>query len=145
STANTSGLAQNTAVTAGSAVTGGLGVAALVVEPTAHIEHSKNMLADVWNGPAESTAYPSFVWAYLSRPEFSNTQEASIRENIVARWRHLGVLEGRSPREIALFFGAGGDYDADQLRTHAAMLDQVLAEVHLEHQELRGVADHLLL
>jgi hypothetical protein len=74
---------------------------------------------------------------------FSNAQDDAIRVRMVARWRQLLRLE-TDPVAQARFFGEGGDYDVDSLHQHAAMLDQVKAEVDLENQELRVLAARLL-
>ena len=81
-----------------------------------------------------SDNYPPLVWSYLTRREFSNNQREPIREKIKARWRRFEQVD--DPTAAALLFGKGGSYDADALRTRAAMLDEVRAEVELCHQDL---------
>ena len=117
----------------GASVTGGLGFAALVVHPSIDFHHERNLLADVWQGPRVSTLYPPVVWAYLSRPEFSNDGLSPIRTKIVKRWRAFGDLDDERAK---LLFGTGGSYHADTLHARSAMLDQVKAEVELLNQEL---------
>lgn len=134
---------QDAVAISGGALTAGLGIASLYVHPTIEFMHPHNVLEDVWRGPAVSTVYPPPVWAYLTRPEFSNDQKQSIRERIIARWRTFETVEN-DPSIVALLFGAGGTYDAGTLRARAAMLDQVKAEVNLENQDLAALAAEIL-
>jgi hypothetical protein len=108
-----------------------------------HFLHERNLLADVWVGPAASTLYPPFVWAYLSLPEFSNDGQHAIRERIVQRWRAFEGLAD-DPTLAPLIFGSGGRYDADTLRLRAAMLAEVAAEVDLASQDVAALAARLL-
>ncbi len=120
----------------GASVAGALGFGALAVHPRLPFSHRRNLLADVWNGPRASAAYPPVVWAYLSRPEFSNRGDQPIRAKIAARWKSFADLE---TDDVKLFFGPGGDYDERQLHVRASMLNQVKAEVELLNQELADV------
>jgi hypothetical protein len=133
---------QDTVVISGGIVTAGLGLGSLVVHPHTTFEHTRNLLTDVWLGPSASTTYPPIVWAYLTRPAFSNDGRAAIREKIVARWRQFRQVE--DPSTAAMLFGTGGSYDADALRLRAAMLNEVKAEVELTHQEVAVLASALL-
>ena len=138
STSGKSAVEQDTVAISGGVVTAGLGLGALLVHPHVVFEHPRNLLADVWLGPSTSTTYPPFVWAYLTRPEFSNGGYAAIRQRIVARWKQFRQVE--APSTAAILFGGGGSYDAGALRTRAAMLDEVKAEVELGHQDLTAFA-----
>lgn len=142
STGNARAATQNVVGVSGSVLTTGLGLSTFFANPTVHLTHQRNLLADIWNGPSVSPSYPPLVWAYLSLPVFSNAQDEAIRVRMVARFRRLSQLE-RDPAAESRFFGAGGDYDIDSLHTHAALLDHVKAEVDLENQELRTLAARL--
>jgi hypothetical protein len=133
---------QDTVAISGGVVTAGLGLSSLFVHPRTDFEHPRNLLADVWVGPAASVTYPSLVWGYLTRPEFSNSRHAAIREKIVARWRQFRQVGDAAT--AAILFGGGGSYDADALRSRAAMLDEVKTEVELAHQDLAAFAAALL-
>jgi hypothetical protein len=143
STRNASAAAQDTVAIAGGGITAGLGLATLHVHPTLSFAHARNLLTDVWAGPATSATYPALVWAYLARPEFSNDQTRSIRVRIVERWHHFESIADDRALE-ALLFGGGGRYGADALRVRAAMLDEVKAEVSLANQDLSAAAATLL-
>ncbi len=126
----------------GGALTAGLGLVPLFQHLRAEFSHPRNMLTDVWNGPAESSVFPPLVWAYLSRPEFSNAQSKPIRERIVERWQRYEAL-AEDASAGALILGAGGVYDVDLLRRRADMLDQLKAEVDLMNQDLAELATSL--
>jgi hypothetical protein len=113
------------------------------VHPKIEFTHPRNLLTDVWKGPVVSSSYPPPVWAYLTRREFSNDGQESIRTRIIARWRTFETLKVDSSAE-ALLFGDGGKYDTAALASRSAMLGQVRAEVDLENQELAVLAAELL-
>jgi hypothetical protein len=143
STKDASDGAQLGVAAGGGALTAGLGVSTLYVAPHIAFEHRRRLLGDVWRGPIVTDTYPSIVWAYLTRGEFSNDQRGSIREKIVSRWTRFDAI-AHDPEATALLFGTGGTYDAETLRTRAAMLDQVKAEVALENQDLAALAAALM-
>ncbi len=142
STNNRPSAEQDAVAISGGAVTAALGLGSLFVHPRTAFEHTRNLLADVWLGPASSASYPPFVWSYLTRSAFSNSQRTAIRERIVTRWKQFQQVE--DPASAAVLFGNGGSYDADTLHARAAMLDEVKAEVDLAHQELAALATLLL-
>jgi hypothetical protein len=129
---------QDAAAIGGGAVTAGLAVASLYVHPHVVFAHPRNLLADVWSGSGGSTLYPAFVWGYLNRDAFSNDQKAPIRVKITDRWRRFEGV-GDAPATAALLFGAGGEYDDEELRMRAAMLADVRVEVELANQDLAAL------
>jgi len=143
STTNASPALQNSVGIGGAAVAAGLGFATLYVAPTIRFEHARNLLRDIWEGPAQSHVYPPIVWAYLSRATFSNAQDAPIRSKIVERFRVLGATDDDAHIR-KLLFEAGGQFDVAALRAQASLLDQVKAEVALESQELEALARSLM-
>jgi hypothetical protein len=144
STSNAAVALQNGVGIGGAGIAASLGFATLYVAPSIRFEHPRNLLRDIWKGPATSRVYPPVVWAYLSRATFSNAQDAAIRSKIVARFEQFGDAAVDGPTK-ELLFGPGGQFDADTLRVQAALLDQVKAEVALENQELQTLANALLL
>jgi hypothetical protein len=62
----------------------------------------------------------------------------SMREIICERWQHYGLLgdKKKNKEQKELFFGAGGKYSQDQLKTRANMLNQMQAAIRLLHQDL---------
>lgn len=132
--ANASVWSQEVVALSGGAITAGLAVMPLFDHPTVELQHERNILADVWLGPREPSTIPPVVWAYLTRPAFSNERRTSIRANVVARWKAY-ELQGVA-FDPALLFGTRGRYDAATLDLRAAMLDQIKAEVRLMNQDL---------
>jgi hypothetical protein len=126
----------------GGTVTAGLGLASFFVHRRTNYEHRRNLLADVWLGPATSEMYPPVIWTYLTRAAFSNSRRAPIRDGIVGRWKQFQQVE--DPATAVMLFGSGGSYDVDALRLRAAMLDEVKAEVELARQDLAALAAELL-
>jgi hypothetical protein len=142
STRGAPALAQDAMALSGGTVTAGLGLASFFVHRRTNYENGRNLLADVWLGPATSETYPPVIWTYLMRAAFSNSRRAPIRDRIVARWKQFQQVE--DPATAAMLFGSGGSYDVDSLRLRAAMLDEVKAEVELGRQDLAALAAKLL-
>lgn len=142
-TRNANEVVQDGVAIEGGAATAALALASLYVDPRTPFGHSRNLLADIWQAPASSRLYPSLVWTYLMRPEFSNDGRKSIRDHLVARWQRDAGLEGGGPLP-KLLFGSGGRYDVDGLHLRAEMLDEVEAEVRLESQDLAAFAARVL-
>ncbi len=135
-------VAQDSTAVSGGTVTAGLGLASLFVHRRTNYENRRNLLTDVWTGPATSETYPPVIWTYLTRPAFSNSGREPIRSRIVGRWRQFEQVE--DAETAATLFGSGGLYDVDALRLRAAMLDEVKAEVELARQDLAALAAELL-
>lgn len=144
STAKTSAWTQNGFAIGGGVVTAGLGVASLYVDGRIRIELTRNLLADVWFGPKESSVYPPVVWGYFTQPGFSNDQQRPIRENMIERWMHFQRIQQSDRETVTLLFGSGGMYDEDALRMRASMIDQVKAEVDLMNQDIAALARRIL-
>jgi hypothetical protein len=142
STGGASAPAQETTAISGGTATAALGLASLYVHPRATFEHPRNLLADVWLGPSTSTTFPPLIWAYFTRPVFSNSGREPIRARIVARWRRFRQVD--DPETASVLFGRGGSYDADTLRLRGAMFDEVEAEVELARQDLAALSTTLL-
>jgi hypothetical protein len=116
----------------GGALSAGLGLTELFIHEKRTFPHARNLLHDIWKGPARSRVFPPALWFYLTEPEFSNTGVRSIRESIVQRWKRFREAdEGAN-----LLFGAGGVYKTDRLSTRANMLDQLKSSVDSMNQEL---------
>ncbi|GAB3894021.1 hypothetical protein [Spirosoma agri] len=119
-----------------SAAAGGL--AAFSSNKSVIFTHKRNLLADLWYQPAQSSVYPPLIWYVLTEKTFSNSGQTSISANIRQRWRGY-VLEGTSSDEQTLYFGSGGNYQADDLHTRANMLNQLQSSVRSINQDLQGL------
>jgi len=143
STHNARASLQEGVAVGGGTVSSALALGSLAVHPREPFAHARNLLADIWLGPAASRTYPPFLWAYLTRPEFSNEGLRSIRQGIVERWVRFEGL-GEDSALVALLLGEGGRYDANSLRTRAVMLEEVAAEVELASQDVEALAARIL-
>jgi hypothetical protein len=106
------------AATAGSAVgiSGGvvetvLGALALNAQRSAHFQHKRNILREIWVGPEEKIL-PDTVWRFLNQSMKEERRHRSLRETLILRWREddrLGIAGSDTERRrIALLFGPGG-------------------------------------
>ena len=133
---------------AGGVASAGLGASTFLVHEHRWFTHERNLLADIWTGPARSSLYPPVVWYYLTQREFSNSGERPIRENMVRRWARFEHLSHRSDieraRREALLFGRGGLYAVDDLIVRAALLEQTSSAVALMDQEVDRLAREVL-
>ncbi len=125
----------------GGLVAAGLGLLTLAQDGyTEEFQHPRNLLADVWNERPASTDWPPGVWYFLINPAFSNQGRTSIAHNARLRWQRYQALAepdtdpGR--RTVALLFGDGGSYNAEQLALRANMLNELQSSVRLINQEL---------
>jgi hypothetical protein len=123
----------------GGAIGAALGVRALFLNKRVVFNHSRNLLAEVWNEPEKSAIYPASVWYYLTDKGFGHNQYSLCR-NMHERWEQYGLI-GEKVKEKArletLFFGTGGLYNAEELRNRADMLNQLQAIVRLMNQDLQ--------
>jgi hypothetical protein len=128
---------------AGGVAGGGFGFATLAVQRKTTFAHRRNILAEVWRD-GEHPSFPSIIWAYLTRPEFSRTGDRTLRDYLVSSWKESGRL-GDDPAHpsdalVALYFGEGGTYDANGLDDRAAMLSDVREVVSLMNHALQHLA-----
>ena len=126
----------------GGSISAGLGLGALFSSRRVIFNHPRNLLTDFWSEEKTSLVYPPPIWYMFSQKYFSNSQEAPIARNMKQRWIKFEDLDQRNKeneRLIKLFFGPGGLYSADELRSRARMLNQVQAAVKLMNQDLQGL------
>jgi hypothetical protein len=127
----------------GGTIGGALGLGTLAVRRSAPFRHARNILEEVWAGK-EHPDFPELVWAYLVWPQFTLRGDRTIREYLVDAWRESGRLGSDaahpSDERVALFFGQGGTYDADDLDDRGDMLSEVREAVDLLNHELQHLA-----
>ena len=117
-----------------------LGLSTLFSSRTIIYHHPRNLLTDIWNDGEKTLVYPPAVWHMLKEESFSGSGEMSVCQHIRDRWAHYGMLGDTTSKNFktlqTLYFGEGGRYTQDQLRTRVSMLNQVQAEVRLMTQDL---------
>lgn len=125
----------------------GIGIAALNSGDVGNLNHRRNILGDIWHERANQETFPPVVWNYLTTR--SSKTRNTVRENLISLWRasgRLGELDSEEEqRRIALIFGEGGQYNADELKTRETMLDLLEAHVSLLNQDVAELATELIL
>ncbi len=134
-------LAMEETAAAAAAISGGaiattFGLAA-VFSGTRHVfQHERNLLRELWEETTPPHFWPPSVWRYLTARQ---NGAGSRRDALVTHWRSEGFLgtSGQTATpEITLYFGAGGIYEIEALRTRAVMLETVKSEVNRMNQDL---------
>lgn len=76
-------------------------------------------------------------------PPTNQTSSHSLREGLIENWKDVEQLDNRSKRKkqdlIALYFGDGGTYNADQLENRANMYDQLESIIKLMKLNLKSL------
>ncbi|WP_375419214.1 hypothetical protein [uncultured Hymenobacter sp.] len=125
------------------ALSAGLGVATLFVNPQLNYPIRRNLLADIWYQRPRPALYPPGLWATLNEVRVGRPGSAAPAplQTIRRRWAQYDQLTSGKPaqqaQQLALYFGAGGNYHADDLHTRAAMLTQLEVMVRLVNQDLQ--------
>lgn len=125
-------------VAVGSALVGtALGVSMLIDKKTIHFLHERNTIGEIWDNVPVSKTLPPSIWYYLNYKNDLNKKQ-SLRELLVEHWEVYGQVEkkkkGKGAKEI--YFGIGGKYSSDELKTRAEMYDQIEAYIKLMKQDL---------
>ncbi len=106
--------------------------------------HQRNHLAEMWNGNKTSSLFPPSVWYYLNGGSSISREGLTLREELVARWKRFNRFDKETnQQEIALYFGDGGKYAAEQLSNRSNLLDQVESFVALMKQDLSVLMSEL--
>ena len=147
------GLALQETASEASAIFGGVvatafGFAAAFTGGEHDFRHDRNILKEVWEGPAQSILMPMSVWRFLNRPLSDDPERRSFRETLISRWQEDGRLgtpgSETEQRRLALFFGEGGTYEIEDLRARASMLDLLEADVNLMSEHLQLLMQEVL-
>ncbi len=134
----------NLVLTVGTAaLSAGLGVGTLFVNPQLAYPLPNNLLADVWYQRPQPVFYPPGLWATLSDVRSGRTDAGawSPLQTIRQRWAKYDQLSGGKPAQQAqrqeLYFGRGGRYHLDDLHVRSDMLGQVASAVRVVNQDLQ--------
>lgn len=103
--------------------------------------HERNLLRSIWSDSAENREYPRFVWHMLHEKQLSNSGTVTLAQSIRDRWLQFVFNGDPDKKQVALLFGDGGFYHADDLHMRAAMLDQLQATIRSLNQDLIGVVE----
>ncbi len=118
-----------------------LGFKALSVDKRVEFMHSRNQLRDIWEGRDTAQFFSPTVWFYLNNPRNPQDSLPSLRLQLIAKWMAFGQLSDANSKErqaqIDLYFGEGGEYNADELSMRARMLQQLESTIMLITQDLK--------
>lgn len=124
-----------------------LGLMILLNKRKIEFHHSRNALQDIWEGKKTSHIFSAPIWYYLNYSNPDVADMPSLRDQIINRWMSFGQIADASGKKkdklIAMYFGAGGKYTAEQLYNRANMHDQIEASINLMKQDLKGLAKEL--
>lgn len=125
------------------------GTSANFVKVRQEFSHPRNHLEALREGTWNNDYFPPRVWRFLTQPDMRDLEGHSLRDVLIQAWREEGRLgESGSKREQereSLIFGQGGLYDADDLHTREAMLQQLEASIQLMHQDLENLLREVLI
>jgi hypothetical protein len=120
-----------------------LGTLILINQRHIDFYHKDNALHSVWENTETSSYFPPSIWYFLTY-ENKLKNEKSLAKLLVEKWILFGqVSKQESKTNIKnnnLFFGNGGRYNAEQLKTRSDMLDQVESYVTLMKQDLKALS-----
>ena len=128
-------------------VSGGLvsaGLALATINPKGKkiaFYHERNLLRSIWPDTAVNHEYPRFVWHMLHEKQLSNSGTVTLAQSIRDRWLQFVFNGDPDKKQVALLFGDGGFYHADDLHMRAAMLGQLQSTIRSINQDLIGVVE----
>ena len=103
--------------------------------------HERNLLRSIWSDTASNHEYPRFVWHMLHEKQLSNSGTVTLAQSIRDRWMQFVFNGDPDKKQVALLFGNGGSYHADDLHRRAAMLDQLQSTIRSINQDLIGIVE----
>lgn len=140
--------AGNIAAIVGGTTEGGLSIYAVQDREIVDAQPQRNMLAEIWNGPSKTSAFPPVIWRYLNSP-MSSGDSLSIRDTLKKEWgteEQLGKPGGETEkRRMAQILGEEGTYNLDDLRAREGMEDLVEARISMFNQNLAKLLREFLL
>lgn len=112
-------------------------------------KHPHNHLARLWAGEGFKDYYSPAIWHFLTRPNSRDHEGRSLRNVLIEAWQEQSRLGKPGSREARkheeLLFGAGGQYDAEDLHIREAMLQQLESIIQLMHQDLETLLREVLI
>lgn len=124
------------AIVAGS-FAAGLGTLTVLQTAEQKLNHDRNLLREVWKGRGtDDQLLPESVWRLLTMK--GDHEDTSLRDQLLGHWSltlaRLGE-EAKDKPEGLIYFGRGGIYTLDELRTRSALLrvmNGTLRRVHVK-------------
>ncbi|EON76869.1 hypothetical protein ADIS_2740 [Lunatimonas lonarensis] len=108
-----------------------LGLSILRLDRKVMIQHTKNILRDVYLSDSRPSYFPPAVWYYFNS---QNRNEAgiSLKEQLVDRWNTFNSTD----ESLSLLISNGGAYSPDMLKSRSEMLDQLESQIALISKDL---------
>jgi hypothetical protein len=117
-----------------------LGISILANKRKVLFYHPRNALQEIWQGNETSEVFPPFIWYYLNYQNPADTNQRSIRYQIIDRWISFKQIDNATTKKkrklLNLYFGEGGKYKTEQLYNRANMYDQLESHVKMMKQDL---------
>lgn len=108
-----------------------LGISILKLDKKITINHSKNILRDVYESTARPDYFPPSTWYYFNSGNY-NKEGVSLKEQLISRWETYNM----SVENLAVLLSDGGNYSAEMLKGRANMLDQLESQLGLINKDL---------
>lgn len=117
----------------------GLAWSTLESNQSGTLSHQRNLLAEVWYGPGETSPLPPIIWRFLHAPSRTDPGRTN-REVLLDEWRN-SIQADQSDAPIknqrhGLLFSPGGRYSLAELKMRESMLDLLEARIALFNREL---------
>lgn len=120
-----------------------IGVMILTNKRKIELNHSRNVLREIWFATETSSIYPPSIWYYLNYKNPNNRDEISLREQLIENWKAFGQVSTSKDKSdskvVEIYFSDGGKYSTDQLENRANMYDQIESSIKLMKQDLRNL------
>lgn len=109
------------------------------------LDHPRNILKEVWDGPKESKIFPPSVWQFLTSPR---RDQRTPRDILIDKWKsRVGInIEGTEEEKelTALLLSKGGTYGLSDLRTRASMLNMLASTIDLIEHDIEELMREIL-
>ncbi|HRP88937.1 MAG TPA: hypothetical protein PKX92_02750 [Edaphocola sp.] len=122
-----------------------LGILMLIDRKSVLFLHERNTIGEIWNNVPVSKTLPPSIWYYLNY-EDSLDKKHSLRELLVEHWEVFGQVKKREEMDngtTEIYFGKGGKYSSDELKTRAEMFGQIEVYIRLMKQDLEILSTEL--
>ncbi len=110
------------------------------------LDHPRNILQEVWDGPKESRIFPPSVWRFLTS---QRRDQRTPRDILMDKWKSkIGInIKGTTKEEkelTELLFSKKGKYGLSDLRMRASMLSILASTISLIEQDLEELMREIL-
>lgn len=108
-----------------------LGISILKLDKQITINHSKNILRDVYESESRPDYFPPSTWYYFNSRN-NNKDGISLKEQLISRWETYNM----SDENLTVLLSDGGNYSSEMLKGRSNMLDQLESQLGLINKDL---------